>query len=102
MPIQAVVEIISSKPDVNGNRYHIAIFYNTARTRSDKVVMDIGGPSNARGMMYQQFKGDYEATLVIEYDVTKREWERIRRMHEKVIVPEGTATAINVMNHLFS
>lgn len=78
-PILVIVETISSQQDRNGNRYHFARFYSTARGRQASVTMEVDGESNARAIAYELAGKDLEAMLYFEREVSKTEWKRLRQ-----------------------
>jgi hypothetical protein len=79
-PIRIIVEVTSSFPDTNGNRYHFARFWNAQKGRQESVAInDISGVSNARAVAYELAGRDYEATLVFERAVTKTEFRKLTR-----------------------
>jgi len=75
--IRCIVHTRSSETDRNGNRYHLAEFWNVAKGRGVSVRMEVGGESNARHLAYQIFK-DYEAILSIDSEISKSDYRRLR------------------------
>jgi hypothetical protein len=97
--IRCIVQTLSSVRDVNGNSYHVAIFYCPAKGRHARVRLEVGGPSNARGIALKYVGGDYEKILSLEQTIPKREWQNYRRNPDIMI--EGFPEADAAMAKLF-
>lgn len=98
-PIRCIVQTLTSVQDLNGNSYHIAIFWNPAKGRHASVSLEVGGPSNARGIALKYVGGDYEKILSLEQTIPKREWQRYRNTLGAMI--EGFPEADAALAKLF-
>lgn len=90
--IRFIIETVSSRRDINGNRYHYATITSTATEKRLKV-RDIGGPSNARGMVMNANPAYCGELYSVEREIPIREFDRARRFHETGAFMEHEVTA---------
>lgn len=75
-PIIAIVSVVSSERDRNGNCYHYGHVTNTANGES-VAFMDLGGPSNLRHIVHGVL-GGFEGTHTTEQSLPIRRWNRCK------------------------
>lgn len=78
--IKVVVCTYTSERDVYGNCYHFARFYNTAKSRHESIVMEVGSASNALHIAYELADDDYESLLEFTTLLPKRQWQQARKV----------------------
>ena len=78
--IRFIVKTVSSRTDVNGNRYHFCIITTTQDRQRSLIVKDIG-ESNGKGML-RSAGLDWEEIYSVEYTLPIREFNRRKKMHE--------------------
>ena len=79
--IRFLIDTVSSLTDVNGNRYHFATITSTKTGKSVRVKQ-IGGESNARGMVRNLTGADWSEIHCTESDLKIRQFDRARARHQ--------------------
>jgi len=74
VPTRVIVDTVSSRTDMYGNRYHFARFYNPAKGRQVSVVATVAAPGNANAIAYRLAGEDWEGTLCHESELPIRRW----------------------------
>ena len=80
--IKAIVEIISSKTDTNGNTYHFGIFYSVNKGKDKFIVVELGGGSNALYLL-QEIGFQFQEMFSCSFTLPKRRWKRLHDVHKK-------------------
>lgn len=92
--LKAIIEVITSQRDTNGNCHHLARFYSVERGRNECFMVEAGGASNPSCIGYNLF-GDYESFLVIAKTVTKSDW-KYEHKHALFVAYESEETMANL------
>ena len=89
--IRFIVETISSKTDLNGNRYHIATVTST-KTGKYLYLDSVGGDSNAPGLIKRLADLDWEELHSSNCSEPIRRYQEIRKYRKTGIYEHQVTT----------
>jgi hypothetical protein len=79
--IRFIVKTVSSRTDVNGNRYHFATITST-KTGKYINLDSVGGDSNAHGLVRKLLDTDWEEIYSTNQSEMVRDWQRMNKWHK--------------------